>query len=468
MADLLGSLIIPAALLLTAWLIIPHIWRGVKAIAFLPIEYRERAAHAQQLEAEAGIVRLPPGQVVVPYRLIERVIAAQFQAQGHYHSTMAMPANVPHTMTYAPHIRQLGNGAPQLEAAQENTPPAVEIDRRDFWQLYHADELPENGFCLGWDMTTGQKIIAGWDELYNVLVGGVSRSGKSTLIRSVLAQAAIQGSRFVVIDKHFGAGEDSMGASLLPLRPLMLTDIAATEAQQVNALRLVRNVANARLTGRDKSRSPLVLVIDETTGLLLRSNIAKELIDLLSLLTIESAKVKVFAICIGHQWTSEILPTAVRNSFVSAISCRARRDTARVMSGSIEFAKLAADLKPPGQAVWMMPSGDIVQLSVPNCTAHHIELVAREVSTGVGKQMVPSFPHRESSTPNEAGGIITESLLPLDSKALRAIELLKTGREHKEIIGEVWGETTGRRYMDASAEFLGIIRDYVCRMENQQ
>lgn len=59
-------------------------------------------------------------------------------------------------------------------------------------------------------------IQASWKALYSTLLGGLPGSGKSTLARLILAQSALQRSRFIVIDPHLGAGEDSLGESLAP------------------------------------------------------------------------------------------------------------------------------------------------------------------------------------------------------------------------------------------------------------
>jgi hypothetical protein len=444
-------------------------WAAWKGFHAWQVEHERKRLENERQRADVALVTVRPGEIRVARSDLAEVVAAQFRLALANVEMMRLPANVPHSIHYAPHALPVERPAlpgPVLGMG----PPIVEADKRDWWQLYHADELPEDGYMLGWNTATGEKLIATWQELYNVLVGGLPRSGKSTLIRSVLAQAALQGSRFVVLDKHFGAGEDSMGASLLPLRPLMLTDIAATESQMLDALRLVRNVAEARLSGKDKDKTPLVLVTDETTGLLVRSGIAKELIDLLGLLTQESAKVKVFAICIGHQWKSEILPTEVRNSFVSSISTRARQDTARVMSGSLEFAKVAADLKSPGEAVWQTPAGDIIRLAIPNCTAHHIELVAREVSTGVWTvpKMLPEVePRTEPRTEpriedvDDGSPAVDVTLLVDPTRAALVRGLIKAGKLKAEILREVWSvesKTGGEKFRLASREYDAVVR----------
>jgi hypothetical protein len=348
----------------------------------------------------------------------------------------------------------------------------------DFWQLYHAGKLPEHGFLMGFDPSTGAAITADWRQLYSALVGGSSGSGKSTLIRNILAQSALQGGRFVVLDPHYSAGEESLGASLAPLRPLMLTDIAASEAQMLDALAYVRSVAEARLSGRDKDRTPIVLVIDETTGLLMRSNVADALVTVLGVITQESRKAGVYAFAIGQQWSSQVLSTTVRNSFVSAISCRTRRDVARVMSGSTEFAKLAEAIT-IGQAAWMKPDGDIVTLSVPNCTDKHIDLVARTLTRGDGeRRTVYALPQvvESGSQPGSPSGSHDEFLgaaellgEPLrepvridpvvDGARMARVRLMLADKKGiNEIIRDVWNvQGKGKGWTAAHAELVDMI-----------
>ena len=114
---------------------------------------------------------------------------------------------------------------------------------------------------------------------------------------------------------------------------------------------------------------------------------AQEILDALrreGFISQETRKVGVFAFCIGQNFTGKIMPTEVRNSFVSFISCRARRDVARVQSGSNDFG-VAAEGLAIGQAVWMTPSGETHRIAVPNCTMEHLEAIAGEI-TGVNAE----------------------------------------------------------------------------------
>ena len=285
-------------------------------------------------------------------------------------------ADVPHSLTYAPKY----NNRQDIQGG-EQAAPQLTVTPQNFWQLYSGGALPDNGFLMGYSLETNEAVNADWSKLYSALIGGQSGSGKSTLIRSILAQSALQGGRFLVLDPHFGAGEESLGASLQPLRHLMLADVASDEKQMLDSIAYIRDIGQRRLTGRDSDRTPVILVVDETTALLQRSTAADALTDALGEISQETRKVGVYGLCIGQNFSAEVMPTTVRNSFVSFISCRARRDVARVMTSDNEFGKAAQKLQ-TGQAVWMTPGGEMWTLAVPNCTQHDLELVASHTANG--------------------------------------------------------------------------------------
>lgn len=409
-------------------------------------------------------------------------------ASQYIDSRKALPV-MPQQLHYAPHITHAKPDSKALEMAElpqlmqaAQAPPPL-----DFWKLYHADQLPEQGFLLGFDLETNEPVTADWRKMYSALIGGQSGSGKSTLVRCVLAQAALQGSRFIVIDPHAQAGEESLAYSLQPLRKLMLMPPAADDSQIRSALQFVTQVVRNRLSGQDTDRTPLVLVADELTGMLSRGNVSEELLATLGLIAQESRKVGVYAFGIGQQFQAELFPSSVRNSFVSYLSCRMRKDDARTMSGSNQFAQQTEGLT-IGQTVWMTPQGEILRLAVPNCTEHHLELVAKSVGDGrytvdfpTTSKALPEHPKSPSSdAQNNAAETIGKSsgkgvesdsttydaeivLAPHKIALIR--ELIKAGKTKAEILREVWGATSGRKYQAASNDYDQIITTIVRGMD---
>lgn len=382
--------------------------------------------------------------------------------------------NVPSSIHYAPHYARIIE-APDGNTTQTLDEPQAQV--ADFWSLYNAGQLPNKGFLMGYDLENGQPVTADWKQLYSALVGGMSGSGKSTLIRCVLAQSALQGGRFVVLDKHFGAGDESLGESLMPLRSRLVGDIAANDQQMIDAIKYMRTVGAQRLSGQDKDKSPLILVVDETTALLQRSDVAQQLTDLLGEIAQETRKVGVYALCIGQNFHGEIMKTTVRDSFVSYLSCRTKKSVARVMSGSNLFGTAAESLK-VGQAVWMDKNGEMVRIAIPNTTQAHIEAVAHEIdgeaSQVVGPRTEPRTPSRQPAQIAQVESVmddeatdeesVSEPLvtdLVLDARKVDMVRrLIKAKASRNEILKDVWhvdSKMGGKKFSQAAHELDDII-----------
>jgi len=400
---------------------------------------------------------------------------------ANYLDTLKPVANVPHTMTFAPHYSSKGGEVGKMPEIAEAATVSMS-NTMDFQQLFEGGRLPTKGFLVGFDMGNNEPVVANWKNLYSALIGGQSGSGKSTLIRSLLAQAAMQKSRFVVLDPHYGAGEESLGESLRPLHPLLLCDIATSTDHMGQALAYVENIGRRRLAGKDTDKTPVVLVVDETTGLLSRGEIADNLIHSLGFISQETRKVGVYAFCIGQNFTGKIMPTEVRNSFVSFISCRARRDVARVQSGSNDFG-VAAEGLAIGQAVWMTPSGETHRLAIPNCTMEHLEAIAGEI-TGVNAEnqdlrvktrfQATSEPLPDSFQPTskqlparimeatgsdvEASAEAAQKTEIMSAEERNIVQLFKGGASRKDICKQIFGVTGGRKYDEAASKVEVAIR----------
>lgn len=431
-------------------------------------------ADAQQARLQAGYVQVnEDGLLPVAKAFVDSAAgnAAAVQLALAHQRAQWTVGDVPQALTYSPKYsnRQEGATVGESQPAQLATLPT-----QGFYQLYSAGQLPDHGFLMGYNLSDGQAITTDWGKLYSALIGGLSGSGKSTLIRSILAQSALQGGRFIVLDPHYGAGEESLGASLQPLRHLMLTDVAANDRQMIDTLALVRDIGQRRLTGRDKDKSPVVLVVDEVTALLQRSAAAEPLTDALGEISQETRKVGVYGLCIGQNFDGRIMDTTIRNSFVSYVSCRARRDVARTMTGNPEFGRAAAQLH-IGQAIWMTPQGEQYTLQVPNCTAQDLAMVAQHTITGgtgeftvsgpstTGKMLLPAnFPPPSVATSAAADddtgkwlGSAGEAVT--DAQAQRILTMHADGLSMHKMIQAVFNVSGGRRYQDGRRMIESII-----------
>jgi GTPase SAR1 family protein len=475
MATLLFSSILLCAFAVVACTIIALCIRPVLWIygVFGRIHAEVQAGQADTRLARVDASGIPP----LPRVLLEDPqFAASLLALVYQGIEAKKPPSVPQTLTYAPHLRYSND----VQGAAAEAPP-FSLEVKDFWSLFTSGQLPGEGFLMGYSLADGQPILADWRNLYSVLIGGQSGTGKSTLVRSILAQSALQGGRFLVLDPHYGAGEESLAASLAPLQALMMAEPAATDAQMTDSLRYVARIGEQRLKGGDSDKSPLILVVDELTALLMRGGIADTLTTVLGQIAQETRKVGVFCLAIGQQFSSEVMSTPVRNSFVSYLSFRTRRDVARIMTGSTIFGK-AAETLTTGQAVWMTPQGEFHRLAVPNTTQRHIQLVAQtlasppdsatsastspaasvaaSVAAGVSQTATPS-----TTRPEVVSVVATEVAEAVgkvfDPRATRVRQLILENRTAKEIIEQVWGTTGGDSYRKASIEYQAIVRQLI-------
>lgn len=269
-----------------------------------------------------------------------------------------------------------GQGSSSVPSTQGGTIKTSEKPN-DLFTLWANNQLPSDKFLLGYNVADNLPVYVTFNDLRSTLVGGQTDSGKSTLVRSILIQAIMQGAKIALIDPHADAGEESLADSFYPMSDRMYLPIAKTVEEQLNTISAIKNELQNRINGASHDKTPIVLVVDETNALLTDPNISRPLEELLSKISNEARKVHIYALCIGQNFHSSNMPTTVRNSFVSIFSTYSRRDVARVLSGDTEFSHLAEELK-IGQAVWAK-RGIINVLNIPNVTSTQVLLIAQSL-----------------------------------------------------------------------------------------
>ena len=169
-----------------------------------------RMAAISERQAAEFVAPDAQGRLPVPASLLRSPEFAHRAIDSHQASYLSNLSS----FHYSPESNQTITGADgQTMTAAAATAPG------SFWQLYQAGQLPSRGFLMGYSLDDdGKKITADWGDLYSSLINGRSGMGKSTLTRSILAQSALQGGRFVIVDPHYNSGDESLGASLQPLR----------------------------------------------------------------------------------------------------------------------------------------------------------------------------------------------------------------------------------------------------------
>lgn len=391
------------------------------------------------------------------------------------------PGQTPASVSYAPQYRNEQRNALETVAGNPLLPLEQVLGVPTFSQLLDQGRIGRGrSLLLGVD-DTGQEVNGSWLDLYSTIVSGLPGSGKTTSQRFLACQTALQGARFVVVDPHAGASDDSLAATLAPLASAFLCEPASDDKAILSAVQLVADIGERRIKGKDTSTYPVILWLDETTALLNRSSVAEPLAELLEGIAQEYRKKAVFACASGQIWTASRSggDSALRDSFASVICHRMKRSQARLLIPTDE-AQTVERLS-IGQAVLWRTSGETSVITIPDTTASDVVQVA---SLLTGQTTTPEHVNRNQATPEtlladldagwtrvgrgldvtaDAGNVPLESQSSAYASApeeMRILSAFKAGSEVKDIIKTLYGNvnTGTREYRELRAKIEDTIR----------
>lgn len=436
------------------------LWAAWRAVWAWRVEQERARIETERQRADQALIRPDPLTGLLPvHRLaIEGATDAILSLMAARIATMQPPSPAPHSIHYAPHIASV---QPPMAMAQIEAPSVEPVNIPTFAELLSGGNLGNGRFLLGCDLETGRAITGAWKELYSTALGGMSGTGKSTTARFLLAQAALNGCRFVVLDPHAGAGEDSLAATLAPLSASMLCSPASSDTQILDAARYVDSMGRKRIEG-DPDRSPVIVCIDEATALLSRSTVGGPLGELIETIAQEYRKVNIFALCSAQIWLAGRSggSSALRDSFASAYVHRMKRNQARLLLPTDDARQV--ETLATGQAVLWRTSGETGTVVIPNTTVADVEAVA--LRTGVRE----TAPNQLSTLENRAFGgdqPKADSTSAFDAKALRVITAFEAGQTLRQIASEVYEVSGGANYNAALAEIQNVLRDHLYRLK---
>lgn len=326
---------------------------------------------------------------------------------------------------------------------------------------------------LGYD--EGGVMEGDWTDFYSTAVAGLPGQGKTTSQRFFACQTALHGARFAVIDPHAGAGEDSLAATLAPLGSTFLCPIASDNKTILDTVRHIADIGAQRVKGLDKGETPIILWVDELTGLLGRSTIGDELAELLEQIAQEYRKKKIYLSASGQIWTASRATSELRDSFASVLCHRMKRGQARMLLPTDEA--LLVERLSPGRAVLWRSSGATAIVGIPNTTEADVRRVAAmiggsaavdgrsipgvvPVTEKIGMGFHPAPKIDQTSTTASAVHTQAPSGQTVPAEALRAHALFLDGKDLTEIVFALRGikPKEGARYQQALKEIQALIR----------
>jgi hypothetical protein len=324
---------------------------------------------------------------------------------------------------------------------------------------------------LGYDAATGKPIEGSWKDLYSAGIGALQGAGKSWLEAFLLSQSAAQGARLIICDPHAGHEEESLSARIAALRPAFLCDVAQTDREVLDALRLANDELERRKMGKGKTW-PLIIAVDEWTSLL-----RGELADLLPIYATNFAeagrKFNVNGLFSAQGWTKDAAGL-VRNRLTAHYVLRQRPDEARYQLG-LRASQMPDDIRtlPDATGYLLTTRGVFTKIVIPKMTPADLEIVG----AGLGRSPVSdsrSFgfapARRETAaqadsnqieTDRESGVNRAQTPDTLSPDVARVLALFAAGKTIGEIVKALWGELSGTPYNRKREEVEAIIRSVV-------
>lgn len=427
------------------------------------------------------LTRYDPAHPLVSRRLIEQadpaLIEAMMQAlalsgQAQIARAVHQPGQTPTSLSYH-QVSHPARGLPLVEPAQlADTAPTVE---RAQLQLLPGEctlaalqrtgivARSGNSLHIGNAVADGTPIyleLATWGAL---ALGGKSRTGKTSRITYYLAQAALNGWRLVVCDKHGGGGKaDALLAKVGILESSFLLPAAVNQADINARIRQVYTIGRRRIDNSDTSRYPVLLIVDEFTNLILNDWLTDTTLDQLMSIANEHAGVNVHAIIIGHDWSASCLGkergAAFRRITTHRIAHRLDAAGAQFLLPS-GMGKTAEGLT-VGQAIYVDDTGEPVLVDAPLLVDEDLKYAAEHSGRYQGTyQGAAAAPAEVAGSGPEVGTEATTSTLPsaVNPRVAMVRELLREKRTQTEIINQVWGASGGRAYQAAADELREIL-----------
>lgn len=226
---------------------------------------------------------------------------------------------------------------------------------------------PGDPMVLGFEPGTGKAITGGFERIYSCGIFGVSGSGKTTGLYSIITQSLLlyPAIRYTVIDPHCQR-QESLTAGLPKTEHFGRLD---HENVRPGLTRFV-NELDARLkTASDYSNAPRVLLIDELP-VVMKSPQGQAVEAVLGRIASEGRKVACYALISGQD-TRLKAAGGNRDLLTSQIAYNLKKKQARYLfddSEIVDLHKVVREAKEPGLCVFSATDAEPVLMKQPLCT----------------------------------------------------------------------------------------------------
>ena len=376
---------------------------------------------------------------------------------------LGMDAQVSHATGATANVMQLRDG--KIAVAIQSP---FQVNVPSFRQLVTERRFVRGQYMFGY--VNGKIRPGAWQDVLNLIIAGLSQSGKTTTARFFMAQHLMNGAQFVIVDPQANAGEKALTHQLAGL-PLV-APIAVYREQWLQAIAYVDKIGEMRSNG-NPDRTPLILVVDEANDLFDDKEIGPVLIDMLKKITRAYSKVMVNALVIGHDFRADSLggSASLREMFQSRIVHNMSKGSAQTLIDNKDYKEAISQQK-PGRAHIRFADGEIVRATIPQTTTEDLNQLATMMGNRVGKvnptlswdnfvKQSGGKTTAKSSPSSSSKMQISPTQLPDGHTVVDVLHLIAGGHSASKIVEQVWGLTSGYGYQQAAKTVTSIAADAV-------
>jgi hypothetical protein len=369
--------------------------------------------------------------------------------------------DVPQTLTYAPHFSSRIQGTREELMLQDSpgqtialpTAPALADMLAQGWQP------SMERFILGY--ANEGPVWGSIDDLLSTLVVGRPGTGKTTLLRCLLAQLVGVGAEVAILDPHGG---------LADLADVPVAWRAESSAQIDEVARELLGELDTRLTARRggaREFRPLLVLVDEWNIL---SEISANAVAAARRYILEARKVRGYAVLSGQGAPASSFGGSVaRDGLSSRYILWTSQRQAQMAGLERESHALLTQLGegPKGRAILARSSAEPVLVAIPQTTAGDLMTLAgtaeaAEVREAVAaKRNQGAFSHFSPATSATSATSDPPPQAEPDKQEAVIVSMLKAGKSQNEIILEMYGVRGGRRYQQAAAQVSAVIAKHI-------
>lgn len=316
---------------------------------------------------------------------------------------------------------------------------------------------PGDPMVLGFDYSTGAPITGGFQRIYSCGIFGLSGSGKTTGLYSIIVQSLLlyPAIRYVVVDPHSDRPE-GLTKGLPKTKHFEHLDALNVRP----GLTRFVNEMDARLkTDRDYTTAPRVLLIDELP-VVMKSPQGQAVEAVLGRIAAEGRKVACYALISGQD-TRLKAAGGNRDLLTSQIAYNLKKKQASYLfndSDIVDLHKVVREAKEPGLCVFSATDAEAVVMKQPFCTPADMQ----EVSERLSKNSILNASQPQGAVEIRNVGETTqkpeetpETMLLIDVDILRetVVSWVETGQETVSGLANKIGMNKGQVYRFTNGEY---------------